>query len=675
MGNAKRWLLPLCAIVLGLSAIGLLFVLINGPKAPKDSTRVRTLPVDPRPLPTGAVARLGFVRGNNLAGRKEVATAAYSPDGKVIVTSDWTGGANVKGCQLWDAESGTLVGEVPTPIGALFGVSLSKDGKRLAWGGNDGITVVGVSDVETGRLLMRSTGGNRVFFTSDDLHIVCGQYHGPLFVRNAVSGEIAHTLTERGRVANSFVLSRDGSTVVASTERVPLRNYDFHDARVDVWDVATGRLRKVVATRPHNFGSRQVLAVSSDGKTVAFSDHKQLAVVELETGAERWKIENPGKYHVWEFVAFSPGNDVLLAIRTNHDSVPSTTMDLLDATTGHAVRSFDGEAYHYSEAAFSPDGRRILTYGQVVPVRVWDVATGQLLPAYDGHRAPPHLVAFGDHGDTLVSADQSYSVCAWNIPSLRHRFDVRFAKSLGLSGNGRTAIVTSRHYSTLLLDLDEETRRVLKPYRSEYSAISRDGKLAAVGVFNGIELIDVASGKVRRTLTGHTGQPYALEFSADGRRLLSATRTRLIKHNYGRTVAVQPDNTIRVWDVTTGAELRRWERLAECAALSPGGKMVLAGCADGRIRRMKVETGEELDPLEAHAGGVIAVAVSAAGRRAATAGADGVILWDPIAGQKLKRFHPDHGPPTALAFSGDGRRLASAGQDGTILVWDVASIE
>jgi WD40 repeat protein len=196
-----------------------------------------------------------------------------------------------------------------------------------------------------------------------------------------------------------------------------------------------------------------------------------------------------------------------------------------------------------------------------------------------------------------------------------------------------------------------------------------------VGVFNGIELIDVASGKVRRTLTGHTGQPYALEFSADGRRLLSATRTRLIKHNYGRTVAVQPDNTIRVWDVTTGAELRRWERLAECAALSPGGKMVLAGCADGRIRRMKVETGEELDPLEAHAGGVIAVAVSAAGRRAATAGADGVILWDPIAGQKLKRFHPDHGPPTALAFSGDGRRLASAGQDGTILVWDVASIE
>jgi WD40 repeat protein len=310
-----------------------------------------------------------------------------------------------------------------------------------------------------------------------------------------------------------------------------------------------------------------------------------------------------------------------------------------------------------------------------VPVRVWDAATGELLPSYDGHRAPIQILAFGDQWDTLVSADKLYSVCAWLVPGLFHRCEVRFPRSLGLSGNGRTAIITSQHFSTLVVDLEQQTEKVLKPSRSEHSAISRDGKLAAVGVLNDIELVDVVSGEVRGKLTGHTGQPYALEFSADGRRLLSATRTRLIKHNDGRTVAVQPDNTIRVWDVTTGAELRRWERLAECAALSPGGRMVLAGCADGRIRRMKVETGEELEPLSAHAGGVRAVAVSANSRFAASAGADGIALWDPVSGQDRKRLTPDHGPPTALAFSGDGRRLASAGEDGTILVWEVASIE
>lgn len=677
MAGARRWLLPVGAAALVMAAIVLLIVAFKGPGELKGPSSVELdweLPVDSRPLPAGAIARLGFVRGNDLPGCKEIATASYSADGKVIVAADWTGAANVKRCQLWDAESGALIGEVPTPIGALFGVSLSKDGKRLAWAGNDSITVVGVSDVESGRVLMRSTGGNRVYFTSDDLYVVCGQYHGPLFVRNAVSGEIAHSLTERGRVANSFVLSRDGSTVVASTERVPLRNSDFHDARVDVWDVATGRLRKVVATRPYNFGSRQVLAVSSDGKTVAFSEHKQLTVVELETGAERWKIENPGKYHVWEFVAFSPSNDMLIAIRTNHDSVPSTTMDVLDATTGHTVRSLDGEAGQFSEAEFSPDGRRILAFGQGVPVRVWDATTGKLLPAYDGHRVPQHLAAFGDHGDSLMSADQSYSICAWSIPSLRHRFDVRFARSLGLSGDGRTAIVTSHHYSTLLLHLDEKTRRVLKPYRSEYSAISRDGRLAAVSVLNGIELIDTASGEVRGKLTGHRGEPYALSFSADGRRLLSATKTRIIHQPFGGPKHGPPDDTIRVWDVATGKELRRWELAAGCAVLSPGGRMILAGSVDGHVRRMRVDTGEELDTLEAHVGGVVAVAVSA-GRRAATAGVDGIILWDAVAGQPLRRFRPDHGASTALAFSGDGRRLASTGADGTILIWDTTNAE
>lgn len=54
------------------------------------------VPVDSRPLPTGAVARLGFARGRDLAGRVEIAAATYSTDGKSIITADWTGAANMK---------------------------------------------------------------------------------------------------------------------------------------------------------------------------------------------------------------------------------------------------------------------------------------------------------------------------------------------------------------------------------------------------------------------------------------------------------------------------------------------------------------------------------------------------------------------------------------------------
>lgn len=206
------------------------------------------LPADSRPLPSGAVARLGFARDKDvLFSRREIITAAYSADGKLIVGADWTGAANMKGYQLWDAQTGALVREVPTPIRALFGVSLSRDGTKLAWGGNEGVAVAGVSDVTTGGVLMRTGGGNRVAFTPDGKHVVIGGYGSVTVVADAATGKIVQTLAEPGRFANTFVLSRDGTTVVTSAEKTRTANYDHNEAGVEVWDVATGKLKKVLA--------------------------------------------------------------------------------------------------------------------------------------------------------------------------------------------------------------------------------------------------------------------------------------------------------------------------------------------------------------------------------------------------------------------------------------------
>jgi WD40 repeat protein len=109
--------------------------------------------------------------------------------------------------------------------------------------------------------------------------------------------------------------------------------------------------------------------------------------------------------------------------------------------------------------------------------------------------------------------------------------------------------------------------------------------------------------------------------------------------------------------------------------ISPCGKLLLAACTDGTVRRwdLAAEKPEELPPLKGHNGWVQAVAFAREGNRFYSVDSWGQLrAWsygegDPQTVWSHEQAH--EGWIRSLAVSADGKRLATCGFDQTVRVW------
>ena len=200
-------------------------------------------------------------------------------------------------------------------------------------------------------------------------------------------------------------------------------------------------------------------------------------------------------------------------------------------------------------------------------------------------------------------------------------------------------------------------------------AFSPNGKLLASGSNdNTVKLWDVATGRELRTFTGHSKGVGAVAFSPDGRLLASGS----------------DDKTVRLWDAATGRELRNLtghSKSITSVAFSPDGKTLVSASgfnsgnsAPDPMRLWDVATGRELRSLQSseRTQVVNAVAFSADGSMIASASDSGVIqLWQPTTGLELRTLRGHSAPVLSVAFSKDGKRLASGSDDKTTRIWDL----
>lgn len=496
--------------------------------------------------------------------------------------------------------------------------------------------------------------------------------------------EVLNIDAQRGHTSQYFfgiAYSPDGRWLATGSTELKVGG----KSDVTVWD-----------TSDYRFARRGEVPVEFPAGLRFRADGRQLAVLDRDGHAAFVCRFDESQQFAASPTEIEPGSfdsaDPVVAV-INREQEPAPTATLHDRSTGQTLRTLS-QPGGVRSVAVSHDGRRAVTLGDDLSLRVWDLGGESAPRILNGHLYSLSSAAFHPQRNQLASAGLDRTIRIWDLTRAQRQLDVQVPSTLthgerlidfDFAADGRELVAVEHHEQALRVGRaevatgeirDERRVEILQITANSLHAVAVSGEARRIVAplrdhESEVAIYDLDAGRMLHRLVDPSGPIVRAAISGDGRRV-ATTGFR--------------DSGVLLWDASTGRIARTFSppgefqapKLPPVPAFSPRGDYLAVG-HDGMtgVHVWNVESGTHVCHVRFdEAWEISGLSFRSDSRQLAIVSerTNRIAVYD-IPSGKLRYELSGPASVQSVAFSPTEHRLAAVGRQGSVYLWDSESGE